>query len=259
MKENSKQQSIQQQSIQQQSIQQQTRYRIQIEDEQILNHTFAEEEVLWELVRLGDVNGVEKMLQQQRTKYPLVIENNVKKNEEYMAVATIAMLARVAIKGGITSSESFLMSDLYLKKIAASRSVEEISQVVLEAYREYVGCIHQYKKSETMNSYVEDCKKDIIKNLYRPISLSKIAKDLGVRPSYLSRLFTLHEGKTVTEYIHEQKITEAKSMLCYSDRTITEISDYLKFNSQSYFGKIFKKHTAMTPQDFRKKFKSPEF
>jgi len=239
--------------------QQQTRYRIQIEDEQILNHTYAEEEVLWELISLGDVEGVERMIKLPRTKYPLVIENNVKKNEEYMAVSSIAMLARVAIKSGLTSSESFLMSDLYLKKIASSRSIEEINQIGYEAYMEYVVRIHHYKKSETMNSYVEDCKKDIIKNLYRPISLSKIAKDLGIRPSYLSRLFTLHEGKTVTEYIHELKVAEAESMLLYSDRTIAEIADYLKFNSQSYFGKLFKKYTTMTPQEFRKKNKSPEF
>jgi len=239
--------------------QQQTRYRIRIEDEQILNHTYAEEEVMWELVSMGDIEGVGKLLKQPRTKYPLIIENNVKKNEEYMAVATIAMLARVAIKSGLTSAESFLISDLSLKKIASSRSLEEITQIVNEAHMEYVECINRYRKSETMNSYVEDCKKDIIKNLYRPINLSKIAKDLGIRPSYLSRLFTLHEGKTVTEYIHELKVAEAKSMLLYSDRSITEIADYLKFNSQSYFGKLFKKYATMTPHEFRKKNKSPEF
>lgn len=245
--------------MQDQSNQQHTRYRIKIEDEQILNHTYAEEEVLWELVSNGDIDGVERVLKQPRTKYPLVIENNVKKNEEYMAVSAIAMLARVAIKSGMTSAESFLISDLYLKKIALSKNIEDIIQITSDAHMEYVRKIHQYQKTETMNSYVEDCKKDITRNLYRPISLSKIAKDLGIRPSYLSRLFTLHEGKTVTEYIHEQKVAEAKSMLLYSDRTISEIADYLKFNSQSYFGKLFKKHTDMTPQDYRRKNKPPEF
>lgn len=238
---------------------QQTRYRIKIEDEQILNHTYAEEEALWEMVRQGDVEGVEKELKHTRTKYPLVIENNVKKNEEYMAVSTIAMLARVAIKAGLTSAESFLISDLYLKRIAASRNVDEISQITIDAHREYVLLIRSHMNNASMNPYVEDCKKDIVNNIFRQISLSDVAKDLGIRPSYLSRLFTLHEGKTVTEYIHEQKINAAKNMLLYSDRTITEIADYLKFSSQSYFGKLFKKYTDMTPQTFRKQNKPPEF
>lgn len=238
---------------------QQTQYRIKIEDEQIINHTYAEEEVLWEKVSQGDVEGVFKLLHSSRTKYPLVIENNVKKNEEYMAVSSITMLARVAIRSGITSAESFLLSDLFLKKIAASRTVEEILEIMVDAHLEYTKLIHEYKKTETMNSYVEDCKKDIIRNLFRDLHLSKIAKDLGIRPSYLSRLFTQYEGKTVTEYIHEQKIIAAQNMLMYSDRTIMEISEYLHFNSQSYFGKLFKKHTNMTPQAFRKKNRAPEF
>lgn len=238
---------------------QQTQYRIKIEDEQILNHTYAEEEALWEMVRQGDVEGVESVIKLPRAKYPLVIENNVKKNEEYMAVSTIAMLARVAIKAGLTSAESFLISDLYLKKIAASRNLDEITQITIDAHREYVQLIRLHLQNVSMNPYVEDCKKDIVNNIFRSISLADIAKDLGIRPSYLSRLFRIHEGKTVTDYIHEQKILAAKNMLMYSDRTITEIADYLKFSSQSYFGKLFKKHTDMTPQTFRKQNKPPEF
>lgn len=239
---------------------QQTQYRIKIEDEQILNHTYAEEEVLWEKVAQGDIENVEKILRSSsRAKYPLVIENDVKKNEEYMAVSSVTMLARVAIRSGITSAESFLLSDLYLKKIAASRSIKEINEILFEAHMEYTKLIGQYRKTETMNSYVEDCKKDIIRNLFRDLHLAKIAKDLGIRPSYLSRLFTQYEGKTVTEYIHEQKILAAKNMLMYSDRTIMEISEYLHFASQSYFGKLFKKYTNMTPQTYRKMNRPPEF
>lgn len=236
-----------------------TNYRMKIEDEQIGNHTFAEEDAVWQLIREGDVEGVKKSLKASNNIHPLIIEHDVKKNEEYMAVSGIATLARVAIGAGITSSESFLLSDLMLRKLSYSKNVQDIYDVIIEAHIAYAELVRDYLESRSMNNYVEDCKKDIIKNVFKSISLSDIAKDLGIQPAYLSRLFSEHEGQTVTDFIHEQKIGAAKNMLLYSDRSIAEIADYLKFNSQSYFGKLFKKHTGMTPKVFRDTHHLPEF
>lgn len=236
-----------------------TQYRIKIEDEQILNHTYAEEEALFQFVREGNVEGLKKMSHDVILKHPLVIEHDIKKNEEYMAVSGLSAIARLAIECGITSSESFLVSDIYLKKIALSKDLKEIDAISKEFYLAYTELIRDHIEKRSMNIYVEDCKKDIKKNLFKAISLSDIAKDLGIQPAYLSRLFSEHEGMTVTDYIHEQKLEVAKNMLMYSDRTIAEIADYLKFNSQSYFGKLFKKSTGMTPLTYRKMHHPPEF
>ena len=236
-----------------------TKYRIEIEDRQIQNHTYAEEQVMWDLIRMGDIEGVLKHQKAPKLKYPLLIVTNPKKNEEYMAVASITIMARIAIEEGITSSESFLVSDVYLKQIAECKTEEEILKVVDEAQIAYTKMIKAYKESRTSNIYVEDCKKAIVKNLFKNISLSDIAADIGVQPAYLSRLFTKHEGMTVTDYIHQQKIEVSQNMLKYSDRSIAEIADYLGFNSQSYYGKLFKEVTGMTPLVYRTMYHPPEF
>ena len=56
---------------------------------------------------------------------------------------------------------------------------------------------------------------------------------------------------TIGRYIQKEKIARAKNLLVYSDRSILEISEYLCFNSQSHFGKVFKKETGMTPRQYR--------
>ena len=48
-----------------------------------------------------------------------------------------------------------------------------------------------------------------------------------------------------------RKLEEAKSMLNYSDKTVSEISEYLCFSSQSYFQNVFKRKYGMTPKEFR--------
>ena len=48
-----------------------------------------------------------------------------------------------------------------------------------------------------------------------------------------------------------RKLEEAKSLLIYTDKTISEISEYLCFSTQSYFQNVFKKKYGQTPKEFR--------
>jgi len=46
-------------------------------------------------------------------------------------------------------------------------------------------------------------------------------------------------------------LTEAKVLLKQTEKTISEIAHELKFEDQSYFSRFFKKHTCVTPQEYR--------
>ena len=58
-------------------------------------------------------------------------------------------------------------------------------------------------------------------------------------------------GFNISSYIMRRKLEEAKSLLTYSDKTVSEISEYLCFSSQSYFQNVFKAKYGMTPKKFR--------
>lgn len=75
----------------------------------------------------------------------------------------------------------------------------------------------------------------------------------------LLRISTKHLEKTINEtlgitpkqLIHEIVLAEAKILLKQTEKTISEISHDLKFDDQSYFSRFFKKHTSITPQQYR--------
>ena len=69
--------------------------------------------------------------------------------------------------------------------------------------------------------------------------------------STLSKKFKREMGFNISSYIMRRKLEEAKSMLNYSDKTVSEISEYLCFSSQSYFQNVFKRKYGMTQKDFR--------
>jgi len=89
-------------------------------------------------------------------------------------------------------------------------------------------------------------------NIYEKLSVNALAKHLYVHPNYLSNLFRKETGQSVTEYILQNKIKESQNMLSYSKNTVTDISNFLGFSSQSHFGLAFRKVTGVTPVQYRK-------
>lgn len=81
--------------------------------------------------------------------------------------------------------------------------------------------------------------------------LDYYASSLMVSTKHLSRTVKELTGFSAVEWIDRFVILEAKVLLKSTNLTIQQISDELNFNSQSFFGKYFKKHTGMSPKDFR--------
>lgn len=83
-------------------------------------------------------------------------------------------------------------------------------------------------------------------------SVKKLAEQLFLSPRYLSDLLKQETGKTAMELIHISLIGEAKNLLQHPDRGVSEIAYDLGFDSPSYFIRLFKKQTGMTPLAFKK-------
>jgi YesN/AraC family two-component response regulator len=225
----------------------------------VLNHTYAVEQKIWDVVRDGDIERMKELIKLPMIRYPLVIETDYMKNEEYMSVSAITILSRVVIESGITSMESFQLSDIYLKRISECRNSSELQRAVNDAYIAFTSLVAKHNKKRSLNNHVEDCKKLIMTSLFKKISLSDIARKLEIQPAYLSRLFSENEGMTLMHYVYLQKIEMAKNMLKYSGKNVSEIANYIQFSSQSYFGKWFKHIAGMMPKAYRQQYHPSNF
>ena len=75
--------------------------------------------------------------------------------------------------------------------------------------------------------------------------------ELNYSRTYLSKIFKLHSGHTISEYITMLKIQEAKKLIRQERYTFTEISDMLSFDNPHYFSTVFKRKTNMTPSEYK--------
>ncbi|RBN50377.1 helix-turn-helix domain-containing protein [Flavobacterium psychrolimnae] len=77
------------------------------------------------------------------------------------------------------------------------------------------------------------------------------ASQLNITLKHLNRICNEMLQRTTTEVITARIILEAKRMLMDKKFTVNEIATELGFDDYSYFTRLFKKHTGMTPTDFR--------
>ena len=87
-------------------------------------------------------------------------------------------------------------------------------------------------------------------------TLQNLAFDTELSTSTLSYIINNVYGKTFIDYINEMKISQAKLLLLnpeYEDYTITSIGLESGFNSKSTFYTVFKKHTGLTPNEYKNK------
>ena len=83
------------------------------------------------------------------------------------------------------------------------------------------------------------------------ITLEELADEIHLSPKYLSALFNKETDSSITDFMQDMRIDEAKRLLQHSDLGYLEISSLLNFSSQSYFNCIFKKKTGLTPKEYR--------
>lgn len=83
------------------------------------------------------------------------------------------------------------------------------------------------------------------------ITLDYAASLAGVNSSYFSRLFKRHAGCGFVEYLTYRRIEAAKVMLKEESAKLADISERSGFEDVSYFSKVFKKKTGVSPSEFR--------
>lgn len=77
---------------------------------------------------------------------------------------------------------------------------------------------------------------------------------MNMTPKHLNRIAKGVCGLTTTAVITDRILLEAKRLLSHQEMNLNEIAFALGFEEYAYFSRVFKKHTGITPSDFRRKY-----
>lgn len=90
-------------------------------------------------------------------------------------------------------------------------------------------------------------------NYAAPVSLETLSKIAFMSPKYFSRLFKLHNGCTLTEYIQNLRIEHACEMLTNSRDSVAQIAENVGYSDVKYFKKLFTRLIGMSPTEYRRR------
>src|SRR5690625_1793769 len=171
------------------------------------------------------------------------------RNQKNLKIATITLATRAAIAGGLHPEIGYTLGDNFIQELEELHTINEIEVFIENALCEFAERVRRSKK-QLYSKAIGDCINYIFSHIYGELSLSTLAQTVALKPKYLSNLFKKEVGIPITEYIQKTKIDEAKKLMTYSDNSLSEISALLNFTDQSYFTKVFKKHTNLTPKQY---------
>lgn len=222
-------------------------------------NTFQHESVDWEAavcnaVEQGSASQLTRSLCAPRTGQIGRMSLNDLQQDKYAFVALATLASRAAIRGGLTAELAFSLSDLYCQRADALTNPAKIGQLAMKMLADYCKRVRQKKKQPVASPVIQRCLEYVSAHLHEPISLSELSRVCGLCTRSLSLNFKAEMGMSIRDYLHEEKLKEAEYLLRYTDYTLSQISAYLNYSSQSYFTRIFRETRGITPQQYRAKF-----
>ena len=166
------------------------------------------------------------------------------------AVQLVCLLSNIASAGETGQQDTRLYRENYIPALKNAVSLEEVDIALAEmlrVYMDYSFDFSQIRHSDTIYRVM-----DYIKSHYgRRITLEDIASRVHISASHLSVLFRKETGQTISAYISYVRIEKSKQLLKTSEIPIAQIGALCGFEDQSYFTRVFKQQTGLSPKKYR--------
>ena len=155
------------------------------------------------------------------------------------------------MKGGLPPGIAYALSDDYFQYIEQITDINLLHKLVIQIQEDYCTRVAEILSPDVPDDILLRSMQYVQYNTNKRIRVSDVAEHVGYSTSYLSRKFKKETGFALNDFIKRCKLEESKMLLTYSSKSISQISNYLCFSSQSHFQRVFKEQYGITPYHFR--------
>lgn len=216
------------------------------------HNTYHYEQLYLDYIRNGNVNGLKDFFSNAFSIQAGQIADNTLRQAKNILIVSVTLATRCAIEGGMDIESAYQLSDVYIQEGEKLQNAEALYRLQYNMLLDFTRRVAQSQIPLHATPDIYKCIQYIKQHTNQPVSVSDVADYVGKSRSYLSRSFKKELGFQMNDFIMRCKLEEAKSLLAYTDKSISEISNYLCFSSQAYFQNVFKKKFGITPNEYRK-------
>jgi YesN/AraC family two-component response regulator len=210
-------------------------------------YPIEKERQLVALLRRGNKHKAEKLLNELLSVIVFCNQDHFR----YIQLRTIELA--VLLTRAVTNSVSGAGMEnkvRYIKQIQDAKTIEDIAATLHCMVEKIIIQIVLFQGIPHASA-MRKAESFIKKNFTRKISLREVAKIAGLSAPYFSTIFKEEMGENLSKYINRQRVQKAGRMLLETDLSLSEISNACCFDDQSWFSKIFRSFTGISPSKYR--------
>jgi YesN/AraC family two-component response regulator len=167
------------------------------------------------------------------------------------ALELAVLLSRSALGMGNSKNAAMIEAiDQYFKRIREAGSFEELMETLNAIIKRMAVPIFSFQGMRHASA-LRKAERFIWENFTRRVSLREIADASGLSGSYFSTIFKEEMGENLSSYLNRLRMEKAIALLTETEISLNEISAACGFEDQSWFSKIFKSYTGMSPGKYR--------
>lgn len=178
------------------------------------------------------------------------LKDTVRKNKNN-ALILLTLCSRSCIQGGMHPSVAYDLSESYCARLEECRTTGEVVKFCKNMVSGFMARMQQAKAESSITPPIQSVCRYLHRHMEQPLCMEDLARLTGYTEYYLSYKFQKETGLTIKEFLLNERISQAKILLCDSAQSIQDVSDALGFSNRSYFSTCFRKKVGMSPSQYQ--------
>ncbi len=218
-------------------------------NEQQIVYPYDKEKILIEKVKAGNSKEAQEILKSILNEILLIEGGNIEViKARVLELCTI--LSRASVEGGASLQKIFGLNFDFITSLSKIDNLQDLCSWTVKIIDNFIDNV--FGSIYSGSSYIiSQSVHHINSNYMNRLTLKKLADYLHINESYLSKLFKKEMDTNFSDYLNSVRIKRSKELLKNSDMSILDIALYVGYDNQSYFTKVFKKMTGITPKKYR--------
>ncbi len=162
----------------------------------------------------------------------------------------VVLLSRAALEGGASAEEVFGLNNDYLSHLHEMHAVDDIAAWLAGILRRFSDCVFALKAAKHADA-IQRALHFINARYGSKISVQDVADAAHMSASHFGKVFKEEMGLSLTDYLGRLRVERSKAMLREEAIPLAEVASRAGFDDQSYFSKVFKRHTGQSPGRYR--------
>lgn len=163
----------------------------------------------------------------------------------------LVMISRAAVSAGASPEGSFQLTHDFFMASQRIHNADDLNFRLAKVMNQLIDSIFTYPEVKNVD-VIHKALQYIRQHYTRKLSLDEVAGAVHLSPSYFSKVFKNEVGRNFNAYLNLLRIEQSKKLLLYDGIKLVDIAPMVGFEDQSYFSKVFKRTTGVSPHQFRK-------